>query len=83
LAAEPRSGGDLARLLMEKAAGDEKILLRLIDVQRSSPLRGFPWIASDSARFGQPLPNGKGIEHCDRHSIFRDLPCLSDFDKPR
>lgn len=28
---EPRSGGDLARLLMEKAAGDEKILLRLID----------------------------------------------------
>jgi HEPN domain-containing protein len=31
LAAEPRSGDDLARLLMEKAAGDEKILLRLID----------------------------------------------------
>jgi hypothetical protein len=29
--AEPRSGDDLARLLMEKAAGDEKILLRLID----------------------------------------------------
>jgi hypothetical protein len=31
LAAEPRSGDDLARLLMEKAVGDEKILLRLID----------------------------------------------------
>jgi HEPN domain-containing protein len=31
LAAEPRSGGDHARLLMEKAAGDEKILFRLID----------------------------------------------------
>ena len=31
MAAEPRSGGDLAQLLMEKAAGDEKILLRLID----------------------------------------------------
>lgn len=31
MAAEPRSGDDLARLLMEKAAGDEKILLRLID----------------------------------------------------
>jgi len=31
LAAEPRSGGDLAQLLMEKAAGDEKILVRLID----------------------------------------------------
>lgn len=31
LAAEPRSGDDLAQLLMEKAAGDEKILLRLID----------------------------------------------------
>lgn len=31
LVAEPRSGDDLARLLMEKAAGDEKILLRLID----------------------------------------------------
>jgi HEPN domain-containing protein len=31
LAAEPRSGDDLARLLMEKAAGDEKILFRLID----------------------------------------------------
>jgi HEPN domain len=31
LAAEPRSGDDLAKLLMEKAAGDEKILLRLID----------------------------------------------------
>jgi HEPN domain len=31
LAAEPRSGDDFARLLMEKAAGDEKILLRLID----------------------------------------------------
>ena len=31
MAAEPRNGGDLARLLMEKAAGDEKILLRLID----------------------------------------------------
>ena len=29
--AEPRSGDDLAQLLMEKAAGDEKILLRLID----------------------------------------------------
>lgn len=31
LVAEPRSGDDLAQLLMEKAAGDEKILLRLID----------------------------------------------------
>jgi len=31
LAAEPRSGDDLARLLMEKAAGGEKIFLRLID----------------------------------------------------
>lgn len=31
LAAEPRSGDDLAKLLMEKAAGDEKILFRLID----------------------------------------------------
>jgi HEPN domain len=31
LAAEPRSGDDLVRLLMEKAAGDEKILFRLID----------------------------------------------------
>ncbi len=31
MAAEPRSGDDFARLLMEKAAGDEKILLRLID----------------------------------------------------
>jgi hypothetical protein len=31
LVAEPRSGDDLARLLLEKAAGDEKILLRLID----------------------------------------------------
>lgn len=31
LAAKPRSGDDLAQLLMEKAAGDEKILLRLID----------------------------------------------------
>ncbi len=31
MAAEPRSRDDLARLLMEKAAGDEKILLRLID----------------------------------------------------
>jgi len=30
LAAEPRSGDDLAQLLMEKAAGDEKILFRLI-----------------------------------------------------
>jgi len=29
--AEPRSGDDLAQLLMEKAAGDETILLRLID----------------------------------------------------
>jgi hypothetical protein len=31
LAAEPRSGDDLAQLLMEKAAGDESILFRLID----------------------------------------------------
>ena len=31
MAAEPRSGDDLAQLLMEKAAGDEKILFRLID----------------------------------------------------
>lgn len=31
MAAEPRSGDDLAELLMEKAAGDEKILFRLID----------------------------------------------------
>ena len=31
MAVEPRSRDDLARLLMEKAAGDEKILLRLID----------------------------------------------------
>jgi hypothetical protein len=31
LAAEPRSGDDLAKLLMEKAAGDERILFRLID----------------------------------------------------
>ena len=31
MAAEPRSGNELARLLMEKAAGDEKILFRLID----------------------------------------------------
>lgn len=31
LVAEPRSGDDLAQLLMEKAAGDEKILLRLVD----------------------------------------------------
>ncbi|HWL48537.1 MAG TPA: HEPN domain-containing protein [Acidimicrobiia bacterium] len=30
MAAEPRSGDDLAQLLMEKAAGDEKILFRLI-----------------------------------------------------
>lgn len=29
--AEPRSGNDLAQVLMEKAAGDEKILIRLID----------------------------------------------------
>lgn len=29
--AEPRSGDDHAQLLMEKAAGDEKILFRLID----------------------------------------------------
>lgn len=29
--AEPRSGDDLAQLLMEKATGDEKILIRLID----------------------------------------------------
>jgi hypothetical protein len=29
--AEPRSGDDLAQPLMEKAAGDEKILIRLID----------------------------------------------------
>jgi hypothetical protein len=29
--AEPRNGDDLAQLLMEKAAGDEKILIRLID----------------------------------------------------
>ena len=28
---EPRSGDDLSLLLMEKAAGDEKILLRLVD----------------------------------------------------
>lgn len=31
MAAEPCSGGDLAQLLMGKAAGDEKILFRLID----------------------------------------------------
>jgi len=31
LATGPRSGDDLAQLLMEKAAGDEKILFRLID----------------------------------------------------
>lgn len=31
LAAEPRRGDDLAQLLVEKAAGDEKILFRLID----------------------------------------------------
>lgn len=31
LPAEPRSGDDLAMLLMDKAAGDEKILFRLID----------------------------------------------------
>jgi HEPN domain-containing protein len=31
LVAEPRSGDDHAQLLMEKAAGDEKILFRLID----------------------------------------------------
>lgn len=31
MAAEPRSGDDHAQLLMEKAAGDEKILFRLID----------------------------------------------------
>ena len=31
MAAEPRSGDDLALLLIDKAAGDEKILLRLID----------------------------------------------------
>lgn len=31
MVAEPRSGDDLAQLLMEKAAGDETILLRLID----------------------------------------------------
>lgn len=31
MAAEPRSGGDHAQLLMEKAAGDEKILFRLIE----------------------------------------------------
>jgi hypothetical protein len=31
LAAKPRSGNELAQLLMEKAAGDEKILFRLID----------------------------------------------------
>ncbi len=31
MAAEPRSSDDLAQLLMEKAAGDEKILFRLID----------------------------------------------------
>lgn len=29
--AEPRSGDDLAQLLMEKAAGDEKIFIRLVD----------------------------------------------------
>jgi len=29
--AEPRSGDELAQVLMEKAAGDEKILIRLID----------------------------------------------------
>jgi hypothetical protein len=31
LVAEPRSGGDHAQLLMERAAGDEKILFPLID----------------------------------------------------
>lgn len=31
MAAQPRSGDDHAQLLMEKAAGDEKILFRLID----------------------------------------------------
>lgn len=31
MVAEPRSGDDHAQLLMEKAAGDEKILFRLID----------------------------------------------------
>ena len=31
MAAEPRSGDELALLLMEKAAGDERILFRLID----------------------------------------------------
>ena len=31
MATEPRSGDDLSQLLMEKAAGDEKILVRLID----------------------------------------------------
>jgi hypothetical protein len=47
LAAEPRNGDDLAQLLMEKAAGDEKILLRLIndedipdDGARVSPTAG-------------------------------------------
>lgn len=35
LAAEPRSGDDHAQLLMEKAAGDEKILFRLIDEDAS------------------------------------------------
>ena len=42
-----------------------------------------PDSSSDSARFGQPLPNDKGIEHLDHCPIFRDLQALSDFDKPR
>jgi hypothetical protein len=36
LAAEPRSGNELAQLLMEKAAGDEKILFRLRRSRRSA-----------------------------------------------
>lgn len=56
LVAEPRSGDDLAQLLMEKAAGDEKILLRLID-QDDIPDDGLGFHAQQAVE--KPCPTGR------------------------
>lgn len=49
LVAGPRSGDDLAQLLMEKAVGDEKILLRLID-KTTSPTTALGFTPSKPSR---------------------------------
>ncbi len=78
MAAEPRSGEDLAQLLVEKAAGDEKILFRLID-EDDIPVDGLGFHAQQAVeKLIKAVLAQNDVAYARTHNIAYLLKLLDD-----